>query len=245
MRRAAPLLLAGSLFLTTPLFLGPSAALAASDGGSTVVCRPVAPSSSVYVCGSETSAVQTSPIPPGTTTTVPSGPLTTSTSSMPACGWWAPCVGTSSSGGGTSSDTGSTGIGSGGASLTGQAAQFLSMVNAYRAQMGKGSLESNATLDALALEKAQDMVRLGYVAHVSPDLGSPFQMEIQAGYQAQSMGAENIAEAGSIERALINLESDPGHQANLLDSAFTQTGIAVLPIPYGVLVEELFSGPVM
>lgn len=239
------------LALAAPLFLAPSIAMAAPDAWfssqpastGSVTCHPQSGTSSTYVCS--TQATSTPVTAPGPVSSSSSSPTA---SPMPSCGWWAPCTSTapSSSGGSTSSSgTGSSqgGSSAGTSGLSGQAAQFLALVNAYRSQMGVAPLRANATLDALALIKAEDMVQNGYVGHVSPDLGSPFQQEIQAGYRAQMMGAENIAEAGSIERALINLENDPGHQANLLNPGFTQTGIAVVPIPYGVLVEELFSGP--
>lgn len=149
---------------------------------------------------------------------------------VPACGWWAPCTGrTPESPVPTPSSSPS-----GGTSLSGAAAQFLAMVNSYRNQNGLGPLEDNPTLDAPALAKAEDQVRNGYIAHDSPTLGWSIDQEIRA---------ENIAAAGSIQRALWNLENDPGHRANLLDPVFTQTGIAVVPVPYGVLVDEFFSGP--
>ena len=162
-------------------------------------------------------------------------------------------TGTSPSSGGGSGAAGtaagaSTSAGSGAGSTApanngSLSAQFLSLVNQARQQAGLGTLADSPVLDRLALAKAQDMVDYGYVAHYSPRLGWPINQEQAAGFAAQSMGAENIAEAGSIQRAMIDLMSDAGHKANLLDPAFTQTGIAVLPVTGGVLVEELFAGP--
>ena len=123
------------------------------------------------------------------------------------------------------------------------ATQFLALINQARAQAGLGALSDSPILDQLALAKAQDMVTYGYVDHYSPRLGWPINQETAAGFEAQSMGAENIAEAGTIQRAMIDLMSDPGHKANILNTGFTQTGIAVLPVYGGVLVEELFAGP--
>jgi uncharacterized protein YkwD len=117
------------------------------------------------------------------------------------------------------------------------------MIDGARQQAGLGQLQDNPLLDQLALAKAQDMVTYGYVYHYSPRLGWPYQQEVAAGFYADPMGAENIAEAGTIERAFIDLMSDPGHKANILDASFTQTGVAIVQIPYGVLVEELFAGP--
>ncbi len=156
--------------------------------------------------------------------------------------------GAATSGSGASGSTGATSSNAGAPSTAPDSsaslsAQFLSLVNQARQQAGVGALADSPTLDQLALAKAQDMITYGYVAHYSPRLGWPINQETAAGFSAQSMGAENIAEAGTIQRAMIDLMSDPGHKANLLDSAFTQTGIAVLPVTGGVLVEELFAGP--
>jgi uncharacterized protein YkwD len=144
---------------------------------------------------------------------------------------------------GSSSSTEGGGTGASPQSNSSLDAQFLALVNQARQQAGVGTLADSPTLDELALAKAQDMVTYGYVAHYSPRLGWPVNQETAAGFEAQSMGAENIAEAGTIQRAMIDLMSDPGHRANLLDPSFTQTGIAVLPVTGGVLVEELFAGP--
>lgn len=143
----------------------------------------------------------------------------------------------------TSAPTTSASAGPASGSSTSLSGQFLSLVNQARQQAGLGALADSPVLDQLALAKAQDMITYGYVAHYSPRLGWPVNQETAAGFSAQSMGAENIAEAGTIQRAMIDLMSDPGHKANLLDPAFTQTGIAVLPVTGGVLVEELFAGP--
>lgn len=120
---------------------------------------------------------------------------------------------------------------------------MINLMNAAREKAGAGALQANATLQALALKKADDIVKLGYWSDTSPDLGTPLQMEQAAGFEAESMGAENIAEAANVSQAFALLEASPPHLANIMDTAFTQVGVAVIPITGGVLVEELFSGP--
>jgi uncharacterized protein YkwD len=128
-------------------------------------------------------------------------------------------------------------------SLSADEARLVALMNAARAAAGLGPLAVNPALETLAQEKAADMVRLGYVGHVSPDLGLPIQMEMRAGYLAWGMGAEDIAEAGSVLQAFAMFRASPTHWANIVDPALTQVGVAVVPVPYGVLVEILFSGP--
>lgn len=120
--------------------------------------------------------------------------------------------------------------------------ELLQFVNTARVSAGLRPLTVNATLQSLALVKAQDMVTYGYFAHYSPRLGWPYQMETNVGYRAAAMGAENAAEAASAARAFAMFRGSPTHWANIMDPVFAVTGIAVVPIPGGVLVEELFSG---
>ncbi len=242
----------GSPLVTSPAWVAfPQPSTGLSQPSTTPV-TPSAPSTSSSSTAATFSVGSTSyfvpglgqwvaqPTPPAT---APSGTPSGGTGSSVSAG----------SGGATSasSGSGSSSSGSAGGGATGGApqsnsslnAQFLVLVNQARQQAGVGTLADSPTLDQLALAKAQDMVTYGYVAHYSPRLGWPINQETAAGFEAQSMGAENIAEAGTIQRAMIDLMSDPGHRANLLDPSFTQTGIAVLPVTGGVLVEELFAGP--
>lgn len=229
--------------------------------GNSVASMPVTPAPT------QLSSVSTSSSEPGTTSTAsPAQSFSQGSTSyfVPGLGQWVvqPVTVASTTSGmavtGTSSLTtgGSPSSGAGASSAaapstgssapvnqTSQAEAFLSLVNQARQQAGLGSLADSPVLDQLALAKAQDMLTYDYVAHYSPRLGWPTDQENAAGFEAQSMGAENIAEAGSIQRAMIDLMSDAGHKANLLYPAFTQTGIAVLPVTGGVLVEELFAGP--
>ncbi len=127
----------------------------------------------------------------------------------------------------------------------GLAQQFLALVNQARAQNHEGSLADNPLLDQLALAKAQDLVAYNYFDHYSPRLGWPIDQEAKAGFQAYDMGAENMATSGSVQQAYQQFMASPVHRENLLDSAFTQTGIAVVQLPNtnSVLVEQLFAGP--
>jgi uncharacterized protein YkwD len=184
------------------------------------------------------------------------------------CGWWAPCptasppAGQGTSSGATTGPTApgsaSTGAGSStsgmwgpsptvtaapSSGLSGEALTYFNLMNSARVAAGVPPLADNPLLDRLALEKAEDIATYGYFDHYSPRLGWPIDMELRAGFRAVAMGAENIAEAGTVQRALLNFLASPLHRQNLLDPVFTQTGVAVVPIPYGVVVEQLFAGP--
>lgn len=121
--------------------------------------------------------------------------------------------------------------------------QFLAMVNQARVQNGAQPLTENAVLDGLAQAKAKDLVVYNYFDHYSPRLGWPIDQEEAAGFRAYSMGAENLAETANVSTAFAMLMASPLHRENILDTAFTQTGIAIVPVTNGVLVDEFFTGP--
>ena len=88
------------------------------------------------------------------------------------------------------------------------------------------------------------MIRDHYFSEDSPVYGWPIQMETKAGINAQSLGAENIAEAPTISQAFALLMASPPHKANIMASYFTQAGIGAAYSPStGWVVSELFAGP--
>lgn len=121
---------------------------------------------------------------------------------------------------------------------------MLTLLNQARTQAGMNPLTVNPQLAALAQKRAQAMITDGYFSEDSPVYGWPIQMEQAAGIQAQSLGAENIAEAPSITMASLLLMASPPHRANILTSYFTQVGIGAAYAPTtGWVVSELFAGP--
>ena len=88
----------------------------------------------------------------------------------------------------------------------------------------------------------EDLRAGGYFDHTSPTYGSPYEMERRAGISARVMGAENLAMSRDVDRAHLQLMASEGHRANLLNPAHDAIGVAVVPVPYGVLVVQLFLG---
>lgn len=121
--------------------------------------------------------------------------------------------------------------------------EMVTLINQARAKAGLSPYSVNSTLMHLAQERAQAMVSDHYFSHNSPVYGLPLQMEQAAGIRAQGMGAENIAEAGSVSQAFSLLMASPGHRANILNSFETQVGVGVAQLPNGVAVSQLFIGP--
>jgi uncharacterized protein YkwD len=121
---------------------------------------------------------------------------------------------------------------------------MLGLLNQARVSGGDTALTNNSALSQLAQERAQAMITDNYFSEDSPVYGLPIQMEEAAGIQAESLGAENIAEAPTISEAFELLMASPPHKANIMASYFTQVGIGSAYSPStGWVVSELFAGP--
>jgi Uncharacterized protein with SCP/PR1 domains len=104
--------------------------------------------------------------------------------------------------------------------------QVLDLVNRERANAGAPPLRVNARLTEMALTKAQEMDSRNYFSHNSPSYGSPFEMMKLFGISFRSAG-ENIAQGQSgPSEVMEQWMSNPSHRANILNSRFTEIGIA-------------------
>lgn len=106
-------------------------------------------------------------------------------------------------------------------------AVLVDLTNEHRIENNQKPLKINPNLEKAALLKAKDMNANQYFAHTSPSGVTPWQWFIKAGYSFIYAGenlAINFDESPSVEEAWIN---SPGHHANLINSKFEETGIAV------------------
>jgi uncharacterized protein YkwD len=114
------------------------------------------------------------------------------------------------------------------------AARVLALVNAAR---GRGercgarpfapapALAASATLNAVALAHATDMIEYDYFDHQDRQGRSPAQRVLAAGYPARLVG-ENIAKGPqSAREAVEGWLASPPHCANLMNPQFTRMGI--------------------
>ncbi|NOU99109.1 CAP domain-containing protein [Paenibacillus planticolens] len=106
------------------------------------------------------------------------------------------------------------------------AQQVLDLVNQERTKAGLSALSMNGTLSKMAMDKAKDMYNNKYFDHQSPTYGSPFDMMNAYGVTYNSAG-ENIAQGQTSPAEVMNQwMNSPGHRANILNSSYTQIGIA-------------------
>jgi len=126
-------------------------------------------------------------------------------------------------------------------------AALVTLSNDQRAGDALPTLTRNATLDAAAQLKANDMAEKGYFAHESPEGMTPWHWFGVAGYNYAYAG-ENLAvlfsDSEDVVRAWMN---SPGHRANILGSHYTEIGIGTAKGIYKgvptVFVVQLFGTP--
>lgn len=103
---------------------------------------------------------------------------------------------------------------------------LVTLTNADRSKSELGTLAINPLLTAAAQAKADDMAKKGYFAHTSPDGTTSWFWFKQAGY-SYSYAGENLAvdfgDSSDVENAWLN---SPTHRANILNSHYTEIGIA-------------------
>ena len=124
---------------------------------------------------------------------------------------------------------------------------LISLTNDDRTDYGLSTLEINPLLEQAAQLKANDMVERGYFDHVSPDGITPWVWFARVGYNFVHAGenlAINFTESADVVDAWMSSE---GHRTNILDSNFTQTGIATAVGTYkgkeAIFVVQLFGAP--
>lgn len=124
---------------------------------------------------------------------------------------------------------------------------LVSLANSDRNEQTLPPLTPNAILEKAAQQKANDMAEKGYFAHTSPEGRTPWYWFEKAGYSFSYAGenlAVNFSDSEDVDTAWMN---SPGHRANILNSHFTEIGIATARGMYEgretVFVVQLFGRP--
>jgi hypothetical protein len=124
---------------------------------------------------------------------------------------------------------------------------LIDQTNHNRAIAKLPPLTENALLTAAAQKKANDMAVNQYFAHTSPSGVTPWYWFQQVGYKYTHAGenlAVNFSDSNDVENAWMN---SPDHRANILNSSYTQIGIATAQGNYQgqptVFVVQLFGRP--
>ncbi len=126
-------------------------------------------------------------------------------------------------------------------------AVLVDLTNNDRANNGLNGLTRNSLLDEAARLKAEDMAKNQYFAHNSPNGLTPWHFMDNAGYSFAYAG-ENLAvdftESVDVENAWL---LSPKHRANIMDSRFTEIGIAAVDATFEgkntTFVVQMFGKP--
>lgn len=127
-------------------------------------------------------------------------------------------------------------------------AVLVDLTNNARESNNLALLTRNSTLDQAAQLKANDMVNNSYFAHTSPDGVTPWHWFSKVNY-IFSYAGENLAidfsESVDVEKAWL---ASPTHKANILNSKFTEIGIATAEGYYNghptTYVVQMFGKPI-
>ena len=145
---------------------------------------------------------------------------------------------TSSSSGGSTSETTTKNNGD----LTSDELEVFNLINAKRTANGLSPLNIDNELQNVARVKAKDMVDNNYFSHNSPTYGTPFNMMKNFGITYKTAG-ENIAGNSSNQGAVEAWMNSEGHRANILNSSYNYTGVAVVKsTKYGKIYVQMFIG---
>jgi len=125
--------------------------------------------------------------------------------------------------------------------------KMVELTNASRAAAGIPVLSVNNKLTMAAQKKVADMLEDNYFAHTSPD-GKRFYTWIQEAGYSYSTSGENLAmDFTSAESAHNALMASQSHKDNIMNSAYTNVGMAVatgkIDGKSTILLVEMFAAP--
>lgn len=111
-------------------------------------------------------------------------------------------------------------------------AQVVAIMNQERANAGIGGITQNASLDAVAQIRAQEIVQS--FSHTRPDGTSCFTALEQNGISYTAAGENIAAGYGTPAEVMTGWMNSDGHRANILNGSFGQVGIGYYTDPNGV-----------
>ena len=106
--------------------------------------------------------------------------------------------------------------------------EFISLVNAHRADVGCAALTWHSGVADVAQAHSEDMVTRGFFSHTNPDGASPFDRLAEAGIGYAS-AAENIAFGYRTPQAVLaGWLGSPGHRSNIENCGLTDHGVGLV-----------------
>lgn len=121
-------------------------------------------------------------------------------------------------------------------------AQVVALMNQERAAAGVGGIVQNASLDAVAQIRAQEIVQS--FAHTRPNGTSCFTVLDEGGIAYMTAGENIAAGYGTPADVMNGWMNSEGHRANILNGSFGQVGIGYYTDPntaYGTYWVQIFT----
>lgn len=121
-------------------------------------------------------------------------------------------------------------------------AQVVALMNQERAAAGVGGITQNASLDAVAQIRAQEIVQS--FAHTRPNGTSCFTVLDEGGIAYMTAGENIAAGYGTPTDVMNGWMNSEGHRANILNGSFGQVGIGYYTDPntaYGTYWVQIFT----
>lgn len=121
-------------------------------------------------------------------------------------------------------------------------AQVVAIMNQERANAGIGGISQNASLDAVAQIRAQEIVQS--FAHTRPNGASCFTVLDENGIVYMTAGENIAAGYGTPADVMAGWMNSEGHRANILNGSFGQVGIGYYTdpnTPYGTYWVQIFT----
>lgn len=106
--------------------------------------------------------------------------------------------------------------------------EVIRLTNIKRNENGLSTLKENATLDAAAKAKGQDMLAKGYWAHVAPDGTQPWDFFKAVGYKYRYAGENLARDFSNPDSAVQAWMASPSHRENMLSDRYKEIGVAVV-----------------
>jgi hypothetical protein len=128
------------------------------------------------------------------------------------------------------------------------ASDLLADTNAERAKSNLRPLSLDPQLSKAAFLKAKNMFEQQYWAHTAPDGTTPWHWFGVVGYDYDYAGENLARNFGSASAVMAAWMASPEHEANILNTHYTQLGLAVVDGTYNgqpeTLVVALYGTPV-
>ncbi|MCR4686592.1 MAG: SH3 domain-containing protein [Lachnospiraceae bacterium] len=120
--------------------------------------------------------------------------------------------------------------------------RVVALCNEYRANAGLGGLTEDATLDAMAAQRAQEIAQS--FSHTRPDGRDCSSIYDDYGYSWMACGENIAAGQTSADEVMTSWMNSEGHKANILSGNFNRIGVACYSDPnsaYGYYWVQVFS----